>query len=122
MGVALERQPPGEQRRAEVAVGELDRRDLVAKPDAVIAAREQPEIVALAVVLLAEHMGQQCPLGRQQVQIGRGRVADDLREILVLLDDDDDVVVARQIRQPGRRRPDQRRSGSRGRRRLAAPE
>ena len=125
LGIALEGQPSGEERRAEIAAREFDPRDLVVEANTLIVAREEPEIIALAVVLLAEHARQQRPFGRQPIEVRCGRVADDLAEILVLLDDDDDVVVARQTPRPNRRRPDHRRRGNRDRRRwrrLAAPE
>jgi len=106
LGVALERQSLRDQRRAEIVARVLGGRNFVVEADALIVAREQPEIITFAVVLLAEHLGQQRPFGGKPVEIGRRRVADDLLVILVLLDHDDDVVVHRQ---PGRAIPRPRR-------------
>src|SRR5262249_26716901 len=117
LGIALERQPFREERRAEIVAGELDPRDLVVEADALIVAREQPEIIALAVVLLAEHAVEERALSGKAVQIRRRRVADDPLVILVLLDDDDDMVVNRQtgrtIPRPLRHAPDQRKDEQR---------
>ena len=77
-------------------------RHLICEADVLIARGEQPEIVALAVMLLAEHAAHDRALRRDLAHVRRTRVeAEDLLNILVLFDDNDDVVVDRQRRWPG---------------------
>ena len=75
---------------------------LIAKADVLVTAGEQPEIIALAKMLLGKH-----PLeGRffccqfPDVRCVKP-AAEDLFKILVLLDHDNDVVINRQRRRPG---------------------
>jgi hypothetical protein len=106
-GIALERQALLDQLLAQIArrervVGMAGlARDLIEKTDIVVAAGEQPEIVALAEMLLAKHSFEDGALRRQFLEVGGGEaVAEDLIKILVLFDHDDDVVVDRQVRRP----------------------
>jgi hypothetical protein len=74
---------------------------LIGKADILVAAGEQPEIVALAVVLLGEHASNACALRCQASDIRRaGIISEDLLHIFVFFDDDDDVIVDRQFRRP----------------------
>src|SRR5262245_40796704 len=75
--IALERQALLDQLLAEIA--RLERivpmvgraRHLIEEADIVVAAGEQPEIVTMAVMFLAEHAGEARALGCQLLEIGR---------------------------------------------------
>ncbi len=94
-GIPLERQPLVDQAGTEVwGLLDLHVGHAVAEPDPVITAREQPEVVALTVVFLPEHLSEFGPfLADCLVDKQRVLLTDDLVVILVLLDHDDDVVV-----------------------------
>ena len=76
---------------------------LIAKADVLVAAGEQPEIVALAKMLLGEHPleGRSFCCQFPDVRCVKP-VAEDLFKILVLFHHDNDVVINRQRRRPGR--------------------
>src|SRR5262249_62047885 len=74
----------------------------IRKPDILIAPGEQPEIIALAVMLLAEHAADGGAFLCELANVWRVEpAAEDLLHILVLFDDDDNVIVNRQRRWPG---------------------
>jgi hypothetical protein len=76
---------------------------LIEKADVLVAAGEQPEIVALASMLLGEHALEGRSFCCQFPDVRRVKpAAEDLFKILVLFDHDDDVVINRQRRRPGR--------------------
>ena len=69
--------------------------------DSLVVSREEPEIVALAVVLLAEHPGEAGAFLLQHlVDIGCGGIPDDFAVVLVFLHHDDDVIVNRESFRP----------------------
>ena len=76
-------------------------RNPIEKTDILIAAGEQPEVVALTEVLLAEHALEARPLRCELLQIRRVVAAEDLFVIFVLFDHDYDMVIDRQRRRPG---------------------
>src|SRR5262249_45888468 len=99
--VSLEREAFLDQLLAEVArlewiIGTGNARHLIEEADILIAAGKEPEIVTLAVVLLAEHVADAGTLCCQFLEVSRVKLASkDLFKILVLFDDDDDVVIHR---------------------------
>ncbi len=100
--VPLERKAFLDQLLAEVACPERivgmvgAARHLIEKADILIAAREQPEIVALAEVLLAEHASNAGAFCCQFSNVWRVKLATkDLFKIFVLFNDDHDMVVYR---------------------------
>ena len=88
--------------RFEWIVGTGNARHLIEKADILIAAGKEPEIVALAVVLLTEHVADAGTFCCQFLEVLRAKLAPkDLFKILVLFDDNNDVVIHRERRRPG---------------------
>ena len=77
--------------------------DPIDKADILIAAGEQPEIIALAEMFFGEHALEARAFRRQFPQVRRLRpAAQDLLKVLILFDHNNDVVIHRQRRRPGR--------------------
>src|SRR4051812_27156232 len=74
--ISLERESIGDQLLAKVARGQRAARHGIAEADALIAAGEEPEVVALADMLLAIHPAEAGTFGLELVDIGRLRIAD----------------------------------------------
>src|SRR5690349_18366127 len=95
--VALERQPLLEKGRPQVRGRERETLvrlggDLVLEADVLVAPREQPEVVPLTVVFLAEHPCEVGPFFAQRnIYVRSLRIADDLAIVFVFLNDNHDV-------------------------------
>src|SRR5450759_3906021 len=100
-GISFERMAGADQLLSQIAGREIAARDAVYKSDALIAARKEPEIVPLAVVLLGIKLGEDRSFFLQNVVDIRGvSIAYNLLVIFVFLHNDHNVVVHRETRTP----------------------
>src|SRR5258708_1918910 len=114
LGISLEGTASMDQLLSQIARRKITARDFVCKSDVLVAPREEPEIVSLAMVFLGKTLGEARSLFPENVVDIRGvPIPYDLLVVFIFLDNDHNMVVHGEARSPGKGKRNVRLEGQR---------